>query len=504
MDTQVLTHNPSVLTSPDSLRKIDRLREKNIFTYLPLPQLVAIGDQSSVKSSLLESLTGIPFPRGQELCTRYATQITHRRDVHPVIDISIIPGPNALSTDKEHLGSYRKQVETISQLHAEFPEILNEVNTRMGIRTIKNPTGDKTFTEDILKIERSDISKSLRNLALDHANSVPFQKHYLGREVCADTWGILRGQKPQQALIRQACSIGHSISKRRPTDLTVEQAASVNTHPLIKRLERDFRELRQGSEKYKEARHKVRNEKQNLKRALKQQIRDEWTAEQAVDDIERQLQGIGFAKQAAVDTSCRPQRPAQKRLVEALTAPLSNTLEGQFRRRDNAINAVSAYYVVEEGPTVRRTNTSSAYPSGRAVIGEPPAESPLHVVLMSVFVKTKQERPRRCFICVGKALTLAGDDGAVQDLIHEFYTSGGLTKHLRRKHLSNLLDGDKIQCHVCDSHLTTKCTSRTMLCEYTEPCLNASLEVLATSRGHDCVPWLPLNKCIMCGLRFRF
>ncbi|KAH6975795.1 P-loop containing nucleoside triphosphate hydrolase protein [Ilyonectria destructans] len=145
MDTQVLTHNPSVLTSPDRLRKIDRLREKNISTYLPLPQLVAVGDQSSGKSSLLESLTGIPFPRGQELCTWYATQITHRRDVHPRIDISIIPGPNASSADKEHLGSYRKQVETISQLHAEFPEILNEVNTRMGIRTIKNPTGDKTF-----------------------------------------------------------------------------------------------------------------------------------------------------------------------------------------------------------------------------------------------------------------------------------------------------------------------------------------------------------------------
>ncbi|KAH6976779.1 hypothetical protein EDB80DRAFT_692446 [Ilyonectria destructans] len=304
-----------------------------------------------------------------------------------------------------------------------------QVNTRMGIRTIKNPTGDKTFTEDILKIERcgpnedqigggsegsvrswgsstrlshttcaimqpmslievvSDISESLRNLALDHANSVPFQKHYLGREVCADTWGILRGQKPQQALIRQACSVGHSISKRRPTDLTVEQAASVNTHPLIKRLERDLRGLRQGSEKYKAARRKVRNEKQNLKSALKQQIRDEWTAEQAVDDIERQLQ--------------------------ALTAPLSDTLEGQFRRRDNTINAV-------------------------------------------IFVKTKQERPRRCFICVGKALTLAGDDGAVQDLIHEFYTSGDVTKHLRRKHLSNLRDGDKIQCHVCDMSLDHK------------------------------------------------
>ncbi|XP_044718700.1 C2H2 finger domain-containing protein [Hirsutella rhossiliensis] len=35
----------------------------------------------------------------------------------------------------------------------------------------------------------ADISESLRNLALDHANSNPFQKHYLGRE--SKTFGII-------------------------------------------------------------------------------------------------------------------------------------------------------------------------------------------------------------------------------------------------------------------------------------------------------------------------
>lgn len=76
-----------------------------------------------------------------------------------------------------------------------------------------------------------------------------------------------------------------ACAELQPTDLTADQAASVNTHPLIKRLERDLRGLRQGSKKYGEARRKLRNEKQNLKRAFKQKIRDEWTAEQAVDDM---------------------------------------------------------------------------------------------------------------------------------------------------------------------------------------------------------------------------
>ncbi|XP_044715124.1 uncharacterized protein HRG_11392 [Hirsutella rhossiliensis] len=39
------------------------------------------------------------------------------------------------------------------------------------------------------EFDRTDISESLRNLALDHANSNPFQKHYLGRE--SKTFGII-------------------------------------------------------------------------------------------------------------------------------------------------------------------------------------------------------------------------------------------------------------------------------------------------------------------------
>ncbi|KAH8654664.1 hypothetical protein BGZ61DRAFT_524198 [Ilyonectria robusta] len=57
-------------------------------------------------------------------------------------------------------------------------------------------------------------SDAIRNLALDHDSSVPFQKHYLGRQLRLDTWAIIRGQRPQQALLKQACSIGHANSKR--------------------------------------------------------------------------------------------------------------------------------------------------------------------------------------------------------------------------------------------------------------------------------------------------
>ncbi|KAK0616798.1 dynamin family protein [Immersiella caudata] len=149
----------AALTSPTRLRKIDVLREKNIGQYIPLPQLVAVGDQSSGKSSLLESITGIPFPRGQELCTRYATQITHRRDDFERIDVSIIPGPHASPEHREKLKSFHCQFQSNKELLGEFPTLLNKVNKAMQIRTNDNPEGVHTFSEDVLKIEKCGPSE---------------------------------------------------------------------------------------------------------------------------------------------------------------------------------------------------------------------------------------------------------------------------------------------------------------------------------------------------------
>ncbi|KAK7229589.1 hypothetical protein V2G26_001759 [Clonostachys chloroleuca] len=303
-----------------------------------------------------------------------------------------------------------------------------------------------------------DISEALRNLALDHANSVPFQRHYLGREVNADTWAILRGQKPQQALIKQACSVGHSISKRRPTDLTAEQVASINTHPLIRKLELELRRMKRGSNERAKALRKLRNEKLRLKRSLKQNIRNEWTDSQAVEDIERQLRGEWNPNQV-VDKGCRPQGSAQKYLVQALAAKCDDTIEGYYRRRNDAINAIIAYCTVEEGPTMRRKNTSPTEPQLTPTTDtqkEGPLQKALRIALKAISVKTDKERPRYCFLCVGKALTLQPDDPLIKDLARQFYTSGDTAKHFRRRHLSILEDHHVIYCRVCDETLEHK------------------------------------------------
>ncbi|KAK3300059.1 COG4 transport protein-domain-containing protein [Chaetomium fimeti] len=134
------------LVSASLLRKIDKLRDKNIGKHVPLPQLVVVGDQSSGKSSLLESLTGIPFPRDVELCTRYATQITQRRDDVSRVEVSIIPGPNASDAHKRQVEGYRTDALSPDDFRRRFPGILHEVNARMGIRM--RPSSDSGYTSD--------------------------------------------------------------------------------------------------------------------------------------------------------------------------------------------------------------------------------------------------------------------------------------------------------------------------------------------------------------------
>jgi hypothetical protein len=216
--------------------------------------------------------------------------------------------------------------------------------------------------------------------------------------------------------------------------------------------------MKRGSNERAKALRTLRKEKLRLKRSLQETIRYEWTDNQAVDDIERQLRGEWNPNQI-VEKGCRPQGSAQKYLVQALAAKCDNTIEGYYRRRNNAINAIILYCAVEEGPTIRRKNASSAKPQyiyGKDTQEEGPLQEALKTALKAIRVKTEKERPRYCFLCVGKALTLQPDDPLIKDLAREFYTSGDTAKHFRRRHLSILEDHHVIYCRVCDETLEHK------------------------------------------------
>lgn len=117
------------LAAPVLMEKIDRLFACNVGEYVSLPQLVVVGDQSSGKSSVLEGLTRLSFPRDSGLCTRFATQIIFRRDgklTDREITASIIPAPDVEPGDDQRLRSWHSSgIQTLS--HDGFTQMMKEV-----------------------------------------------------------------------------------------------------------------------------------------------------------------------------------------------------------------------------------------------------------------------------------------------------------------------------------------------------------------------------------------
>ncbi|KAI8305059.1 dynamin family protein [Colletotrichum sp. SAR11_59] len=133
------------------LDKIDKLRELGISKHVPLPQLVVVGDQSSGKSSVLESLTGYYFPRSVGVCTRHATEIICRRELETSIVVTIQPFDP--SSDRAYLAKSFRHV--LKNLRGEkFVKVLNEASEVMGLKSTADRHSDgAVFSKDILRVE---------------------------------------------------------------------------------------------------------------------------------------------------------------------------------------------------------------------------------------------------------------------------------------------------------------------------------------------------------------
>lgn len=114
------------VVDPGLLDKIDKLFACGVGEYVDLPQLVVVGDQSSGKSSVLEGITKLPFPRDSGLCTRFATQITFRRAQGVSTSFSVIPRKDASQDHIDKLNEWKSVTNTPLDSVA-FSKVMAEV-----------------------------------------------------------------------------------------------------------------------------------------------------------------------------------------------------------------------------------------------------------------------------------------------------------------------------------------------------------------------------------------
>ncbi|CAE5962713.1 unnamed protein product [Arabidopsis arenosa] len=100
----VSSYNDQIRPLLDMLDTVDRLRNLNVMREgIQLPTIVVVGDQSSGKSSVLESLAGINLPRGQEICTRVPLVMRLQRSSSSEPEIWLEYSDKVVPTDEEHI-----------------------------------------------------------------------------------------------------------------------------------------------------------------------------------------------------------------------------------------------------------------------------------------------------------------------------------------------------------------------------------------------------------------
>lgn len=68
---------------------VDKLRDINLESYIKLPKIVAVGSQSSGKSSLVEQIVGLDFlPRGSVIIWGYCIGCCDKETIINTDDIS--------------------------------------------------------------------------------------------------------------------------------------------------------------------------------------------------------------------------------------------------------------------------------------------------------------------------------------------------------------------------------------------------------------------------------
>ena len=124
---------------------VDSLRAQGLSEITALPQLIVCGDQSSGKSSVLEAISGIPFPRQENVCTRFATEVILRRAPTATISVSIVPSRDQQPTDRERLLNFKHEL----KVQDDFPDLFFKAKDCMGL----SDPGGKSFSKDILRVE---------------------------------------------------------------------------------------------------------------------------------------------------------------------------------------------------------------------------------------------------------------------------------------------------------------------------------------------------------------
>ena len=317
------------------------------------------------------------------------------------------------------------------------------------------------------------VSDAKQNLIMKHADIRTFLKHYLPRRIGTDMQALMRGLKPDSAMMRAVTRMGRWIDRRRPRELTDAQKATVEHDPELQKairkrdafstkLQRSQKKSGRKLDKLDKLKRDVTNTRNRLLYALRQRVREEFDEEQAVLDIERQLAGTAILDEEAKEQLQTEEQllPQQIHLLgKLMTWPTSLSVEVEWQRRNEATEAVRLYCDVMEGGPRRGRRPKRTVPVQETRMHSPPREvmapdqPPLlgpspsrHEIALQEAGKDIQSavKPRACFQCYGNPT------GFDNRRLKQYSRHKGLLRHFRAEHL------DDRHCNYCNESLDSE------------------------------------------------
>ncbi|KAI6841902.1 hypothetical protein KC365_g9953 [Hortaea werneckii] len=122
----------------------DRLRQEGIEEDVSFPRLVVAGDTSAGKSQVLRRLTGIPFPSGDGVVTRFVVEVAIRHAAESEINIKIRPDSNRNKVQWRKLCGFKRRLTSLS----DYIVVHEEAAEALGMKD-----GQTSLLRDVLRID---------------------------------------------------------------------------------------------------------------------------------------------------------------------------------------------------------------------------------------------------------------------------------------------------------------------------------------------------------------
>ncbi|KAJ1570031.1 hypothetical protein HK096_005149, partial [Nowakowskiella sp. JEL0078] len=146
-----------------SLDLIDRLREIGLQRDIDIPQIAAVGDQSSGKSSLLEAISGIPFPRGTGTVTRCATELRMKQIPNGTFKATVFASDNI---------SVKDQIKDVDQIAECISRYTQKLTKERSIEFSEHSIVIELESPDVPDLTLIDLPGIIRNVRDSQSGSV--------------------------------------------------------------------------------------------------------------------------------------------------------------------------------------------------------------------------------------------------------------------------------------------------------------------------------------------